>query len=717
MNRDAFLLGFLATSSQVLMLRELVAAFGGTELFIGTALFGWLVWVALGAWLGGRGTRGANPSLLFLIGVFLLPLALAGTRLMPLLVTDTVGQMIPLTTAIPLSILAVAPTGLLSGWLFPAIARQGRVVGNAITTVYLFEGLGAFAAGIAVTLLVAVSLGGLGTSYCIGLGLMATLVVGARRWSVVPIAGGVVLLALLILTQMGTQIDRICDQARYPGYSVEQSFDTPYGHQTILSHDSTVVLVTDNTVEATSPDLERSENLIIPPLVYCPSARTAVFVGRSEFGVGQLVSNFPNLRLTVVDPRRSLSRALDQFLPNVNSADRNNDDPIAFFSKAPQNNFDIVILSPGRFDSYRCGRLVTSSFMGLVKRSLKPGGVLLLATAYDTDRYVSRETTQLLGAIAGTLKQSFTNVVVWPGNTTLVLASDQADLRLPVDSIIARIGLLLYRPQYVSGDYLNDRLSELKIDRLNSAISAQSGINSLNRPILSTYEAWYRARASVPDRSLAGFFLGQPYWLIILSVFLLLFLWWTTRGRGHGRTGLLLYVTAGLGSLSLELLSFYLYQSAASSLYAHLAVLIGAFMLGLSLGTWLASRTIGLGIGWLSLATLLGATVMFAVTWQRVDYRLALVYHLLFLLVVALATGTLFVAATRYYYANSSGANRGFGYAAELAGSALGALLTTTVLLPLLGVNWLLVTLVVLLTLVLAVQTILSGGGRRSLRL
>ena len=51
MNRDGFLLGFLATATQVLLLRELVAAFGGSELFVGTALFGWLLWVAAGAWL------------------------------------------------------------------------------------------------------------------------------------------------------------------------------------------------------------------------------------------------------------------------------------------------------------------------------------------------------------------------------------------------------------------------------------------------------------------------------------------------------------------------------------------------------------------------------------------------------------------------------------------------------------------------------------------
>jgi hypothetical protein len=146
-----------------------------------------------------------------------------------------------------------------------------------------------------------------------------------------------------------------------------------------------------------------------------------------------------------------------------------------------------------------------------------------------------------------------------------------------------------------------------------------------------------------------------------------------------------LFFTAGAVSLSLELIAFYLFQATAGSLYTHLALLIGVFMLGLAIGAWLGTRTIGVGIGWLSQATLLAAILVLGLTWRQADFGLALVYHLLFLLVVALATGTLFVAATRHYYAGFDSRSRGTGYAVELAGSACGALLTNAVLLPLLG--------------------------------
>jgi hypothetical protein len=169
-----------------------------------------------------------------------------------------------------------------------------------------------------------------------------------------------------------------------------------------------------------------------------------------------------------------------------------------------------------------------------------------------------------------------------------------------------------------------------------------------------------------------------------------LFTWSLGRKGRPSRFGLFLFFAAGGTSLALELVSFYVYQSTVGSLYSELAILIGTFMLGLSLGTYLADKTTRPGLARLSLLTLLAATVLFGLTWSQVGYRMALVYHLLFLLVVALATGSLFVAATRRYYDINPARNRGGGYAWELAGSALGAILTTSVLLPLIGLSWLL---------------------------
>jgi hypothetical protein len=228
MKREAVLLGFLATSGQVLLLRELVTAFGGTELFIGTALFGWLLWVAVGALIGG--TRlSINSQLLFFAGVLLLPLSVVSIRFLPLLVTNTMGEMIPLTTAAPLSVIVMGPVGLVSGLLFPVIARQGRDAGDAIASVYLFEGIGAFAAGAVTVVLIGIGVGNLGSGMAVGALICLLTAIQPSRYRIVLYVACGAMTFLLATTKFGEALDRFCDQTRYPGYLVEQSFDTPYG--------------------------------------------------------------------------------------------------------------------------------------------------------------------------------------------------------------------------------------------------------------------------------------------------------------------------------------------------------------------------------------------------------------------------------------------------------------------------------------------------------
>ena len=129
-------------------------------------------------------------------------------------------------------------------------------------------------------------------------------------------------------------------------------------------------------------------------------------------------------------------------------------------------------------------------------------------------------------------------------------------------------------------------------------------------------------------------------------------------------------------------------------------------MLGLSLGAYYAHKAGLRPVEYPALAILIAAVLMFLTTYAKIDPAFFLYFNLLFLFAVALATGTLFVGATNRYYARRVGGNRGAGYGWELAGSALGALVTTTILLPLIGVVWLLWSLILLAVLTLTAALI-----------
>ncbi|RKX25276.1 MAG: hypothetical protein DRP45_06310 [Candidatus Zixiibacteriota bacterium] len=697
MSRRAFLLGFFSIAGQVLLLRELVSSFNGNELFIGVALFGWLGWVALGAFLGGKKNKHIVPGLLFIIGGIILPLCVVATRLSPLVVTDIVGEIVPFSVAAVISVVVMLPVGVLSGWLFPVLARSSQPSAGTVVQVYLFEGIGAFVGGVTVLFLVGTVLSTLGMALVVGVITATSPAILARRLNGPAIAVFIIgaLLCLGFVPWVSTRVDTLVDSVKYRSYRVERSFDTHYGHQAMLSADETRILLTDNAIEAVQPDLSAYENMLIPPLVYCPEARSILYFGRIEFGLTQLMDSLGMFSITAVDPRGELNDIVEDVAKNSSLVTRITSDPIAYVSKhGGQRSFDIIIIPADGLDSYQRSRLFTGRFLRSVKSMLTDGGLLFVPTRYDTDRYVTEETRELLSAIHNVIAGNLSNVTFWPGERTLLFASDTQLFDIPYDSIINRLLRLEYSPQYISDNYLADRLDEFSTERLISVMAGTDITNSLERPRLSQIQTWYRSKTSDLDRKIVSSILRQPWWLVGIPVLILVFFFFTLTGEDRSRrAGLFLYFTAGLVSLSLELLSFYVYQSMAGSLFSEIAVLIGAFMLGLALGAYFVSGSVNSNMGCYSLLMLLAATVIFFATYEQVHPHLLLAYYLLFLFSVALGTGSLFVAATNRYYGTQTTGNRGLGYAFELVGSSIGALLTTTVLLPIIGLHWLLASL------------------------
>lgn len=696
-----FLLGFFSVAGQVLLLRELVSSLNGDELFIGLALFGWLSAVAFGSYVGGRDAKQPRAVTLFVAGCVILCVMIPTVRLSPLIVSDVAGQVIPFSTAGAMAILLMLPLGFISGWLFSVIAREGWGSEGAVVTVYLWEGVGAFVGGVLIALLSKGVLSNMALALAVAVVTISFLVLMRRETSLVVTALLTLLTVAMLVgsTWVAGRIDSALDGRKYQAYQVLQSFDTPYGRQTVLSRDSMVVLLTDNKVEAVHPNEQMAENLLLPAILYHPTAREVLQFGRSEFGLARLAQRLGRLHLTAVDPRRRLNEVLDDVTSFPGGVTRITDDPLAFINKrAGLDQFDVIIIDAGEPDNYRTSRLLTSEFFSQTRRLLTENGLLVLPTAYDTDRYISTEVAGLLSIIRNSLAASFEHVVVWPGSGTLLMASNAPLFEVNLDSLVARVNRLEYEPIYLSETFLRDRLNEFKQQRLTSALSVDSDLNSTTRPLLPHRQALYRSPGD-SDRTILSFWFDQPYGYVLGLVPILGLLAYASFGRNRRRRfGLFLYLTAGVVSISLELLSFYLYQTTAGSLYSELAALVGSFMLGLAAGTFYSQRMKSDHLEYPALIVLLIAGALFGLTWNRIEPSTALGYHLLFLFVVALATGSLFVAATRRYYENRPLCNRGAGYAVEVLGSAIGALLTLTLLLPMLGIAWVLVVLELILT-------------------
>jgi len=702
MNRKAFLLGLLSIGGQVLLLRELVASFNGDELFIGTALFGWLVSVALGAWLGGKVKLPRRADYLFIIGLVLLPILILAVRLLPLAITGIMGEIVPFLRAAACSIVSMIPIGIISGWLFTSITGEGHRPALSIVVVYFYEGLGAFVGGLLTTALVGPVFSSFGMALALAIIVLAAMSCPAKMKSV-AVTAGLSVAALVATIYLGPVIDYEVDKFKYRPYRLETSFDTHYGRQTIISREKSLVLMTDNIIEAIKPDPQTSENLFLPPLLFMPEADNILYIGRPELGVADLTGHFPRVTVTALDPRRMLTEQLTRLLPSPTTVSLINDDPISFLTeRRALPMYDIIILDAGEPNNYKTGRLLTTHCFHLVAAALKPGGIFFLPVFYDTDRYISPEKKQVLAVIYNTLTETFKHVSYWPGEMTLFFASDRDLSTLTPDTLIARTAALPCDAQYINDIYLSDRLNDLKLSRLGAALATDTRHNSLEHPLLPHYQAILNSQTSPLERTVVPPLLGQPWWLLALPVLIVaLFFRCTLDPRRRRAYGLFLLFTAGLVSLALELTAFYVYQSYCGSLYSELAALIGAFMFGLALGTYYSYHVEKENLEFPALLLLLTAGLMFLLTYDNIPMMVQFYYYLLFLFTAAVGTGSLFVAATDRYYFGRAGANRGLGYAVELVGSSLGALLTITVILPSLGLLWLMISTLLLLVLAL----------------
>jgi hypothetical protein len=716
MNRKAFLLGFFASGGQVLLLRELVSSLNGDELFIGTALFGWLIAVALGAWLGGRERPELSVRTLLRIGALLAPAGVAAARLAPGLLGIRAGEAVPLTTAILISALAMIPVGLAAGWLFPAITRERQVAPDAVVTVYLFEGLGAFASGVVITLVVGSVLSTLAAS----LGLMVLVFGGSFlvQKSVSGVGRAVtVFVSLVMLVGLGflsRPLEKTFDNHKYRGWDVAASFDTPYSHETLLEREGTLALLTDSRIEASTGNTALDENRVLPALAYNPNIKSVLVTGRTEFGLAGALDSLGITSVTAVDPREKLTSVLRQIGVDGGQVERVHAPPVRFLNRtAASTAYDLVILETGNLASYRAASMVTPEFLSDVRRVLSDSGIVALAASYDTDRYVTAETAELLQSLQATFAVAFDHVTIWPGEVTVLLASGTDLFDVPYDTVIARLRGLPYEPQFVSEQYLFDRLDPFRIERLESELG-DGTVNTVNRPIIMQRQLAYDGRRHKADATIIGIARDRLLWAILVPVLIIALLAGTAFGkRRMRRYGLFLYFVAGLVSLSLELLAFYVYQSRVGSLYSEMALLIGTFMLGLAVGTWYTVRYGGQrGMELPALLTLLVATLLYRFMTQAVSDAALLMYHVLFLFTTAAATGSLFVGATARYYTVLGNTNRGTGYALELAGSSLGALLAAAVLLPLFGLDTVLTAAAILVAVTAAgaVVTYLPGG-------
>jgi spermidine synthase len=506
--------------------------------------------------------------------------------------------------------------------------------------------------------------------------------------------------------------DALSTALQFPGQNVLFRANSPYGRLVVTESGGETNFIENGIAFVSTPNVEQVEEAAHYAMSQRPGARRVLLVSGGVAGVAKeiLKYNVAGVDCVELDPlvietgRRFLPEHFADPRIRVIATDARQ------FVRQTTNRYDVVILALPDPSTAQLNRFFTVEFFSGVKRVLADGGVLSFALD-RYENYVSPELAQLLASAHRSLQPSFANILVLPGGRVFFLASDG-----PLHGDIAvRIAAQGVSTKLVNRHYLDAMLTADRMADIQRAVSQPAALNRDFSPMLY----FYHLRHWMSQFTLS-FGALQAVLLLLLLVYLI-------RLRGPA----LVLFASGFAGSALEIVLLLAFQVLCGSVYHQVGVIVTVFMAGLALGAAWANQSSVRSFGGASSASPINlgprvtqpsetdaarsenapcqrqakhlSYLAFAITGYAILLPLLLpllnrmggttasllaikAVIALLTLILAVLVGAQFPLANQLQFdGTATGASR--LYTADFVGASLGALLASTLLIPLVGVT------------------------------
>jgi spermidine synthase len=697
-------LGVSAFLTQVVLLRELMAALGGNELVLGIVLGSWMLLTGLGASAGRVAQRLRQP----LAGLAWAQMVLAVLPLGQIWIIracrDWVfprGAEVGPAETVLVGLTILAPYCLLAGFLLTLTCRllAPDERPESIGQVYFLDVLGDIAGGLLFSFVLVWLWGHFGTLYLpafLNLLLAGALGYLVRSRPVLAMAG--LLTAVLALGAATVDWELASTRRQFAGQEVLFQGQSPYNRVVITRLGEQVTFYANGTPLFSTGDPAAIEQKVHFAMAQRPQARRVLVLGGglsaaagevlrwAGLGPDQLPPDAPpgqsppteSIQVDYVELDPLLVSAGQQWIPPTRNASaiRVVTADGRLWVRSSSERYDVVLADVPDPVSIQWNRFYSREFFLEVKQRLTADGVFSLACA-SYENYLSPELADLVAIVHRTLREAFQKVLMIPADRIIFLASD-GPLTTQIAERIAQHGLKTHsmRPGHLAGILAEDRLVALQ-----RAIRPDAPINRDFFPILAYRHLRYWMRQF------------QVRWGVFLAALAVLGLWCLWRARpvtvavfSAGLAGALLHVVLLLG-----------FQVVFGCVYHRVGLMVTAFMAGLAVGAAWMNRRLGRWSGG-ALAAVVGALAAFAALLPAVlaglDQAsrwpgLNLICQVAFLTLafgLAVLVGMVFPLAAKMAFEQVS-ITAGRIYTADYLGAAFGALLGSSLLIPLWGIG------------------------------
>ena len=582
-----FLLGFATVIAQALLLREAMAAMGGSEMAWGTVMALWLAGVSIGARVGVRWGSAALARRLPVVVIALAGLGVIVFRAAPALVGASAGEALTTASAAWLWVLAVLPAAFAGGLAFPVLAHVIGGVGGG--KAYALEAAGALIGGVLLSL-VLVQLGA-AAAVSLSLGTVAAAVLWRRSRVVaclVAVAGAAAAIPsgeLLARSGWGWSGN--------PG-SLHAWRETRLQHLEVATGEPTAVYA-DGRLLASYPD----PYTILPTahllMLLHPEPRRVFAVGCVADGSVEAMARHPVEELMVVEEDPELLRLIPGWYgprmkaalstPRVQAVAL---DPLRALSRSAA--WDLVILRDGDPTTLRRNRTRTLEFLRRCRARMDPAGILVLRVEVP-DTYLGGVGGQLASILAATVNEVFPRMAAIPGEEILLVAGGpEANLDFDPGILAERLAARDLEGSELIPEMIPLLLDPARARPLEDRLTGGGAANTIRHPravLLAGGLHEGRSRPTLLRLVLALEHTGAWPLAAALAVGVLALLAMAVTRKPPGAS---IAAVIGFSSMGWWLLLIASWQATRGSVYSEIGALTATFMGGLAGGAAVACR-------------------------------------------------------------------------------------------------------------------------------
>jgi spermidine synthase len=673
---NLFIIGFVSTSIQLLLIREMMNIAGGYELITGTFLGSWLIGSAIGAAMARRSVLNdlRKVNLFFSLSPLISIILIITLSRLFLRTGETPSFLI----SIIYTLIVLIPFCFVSGFTFIKLITSAKASNNySAGKSFSIETMGGVVAGIAVSLLTS----GLLNTYQL---LLLIIVLNSayvffsfyiikNRLKIVTGC----LIAIIVTLILVFHPDIFFRQQLLHGIKVKISKDTSYGNISIGEYGGEKsTYYNQRLLSYQNDEIEREEDIHYAMLQHNNPEKVLIISGDLKSHLPEVLK-YHVKKVVYVERDPVLTKlglvATDSLFKGLTVE---NSDAYRYL-KRTNDKFDVIVLLLPPPSTLLLNRYYTTDFFALVKNTLGDGGIYMCSPGPGED-YYNKESTILYSSIYNSLSGVFKNVVPVVGNKMYYIASNA--------QISSSICLLTEKRKiknlYVNTNFLSDDLLKIKSDNVLSIIDPDTKKNTSEFPVACFHFQSYNLSKNLNDRI--------PSIVLLILIFLL-------PVFAVKRKNLVMYVSAA--SLSgFEIIMLLTLQSAIGNMYQLTGIIIAALMTGLAVGTAMKQPLFKTRADILNPVLLIvfyiciGLIINHILKINNSSLTIILIAFLTF--IPALVTGQLFCSLTERndIYSDPSSV-----YSADLAGSALGFMFISGLAIPAIGIK---LTIILLSTLI-----------------